>query len=170
MALVKPVLFQIAGYQNSGKTTLSLRLIKELTAAGLKVATIKHHGHGGRPEVAEAKDSDMHVKAGAAVSLVEGGGRMIIQAENGKWSLSEEIDMLSFFKPDVILIEGYKNELYPKAVILRDESDLELVEKLDNIQVVLCRNPELANMLKESDLPVLNIDDAVRLDIRVHLR
>ncbi|WP_249745201.1 molybdopterin-guanine dinucleotide biosynthesis protein B [Mesobacillus boroniphilus] len=161
MALVKPVLFQVAGYQNSGKTTLSLRLIKELTAAGLKVATVKHHGHGGRPEVVEAKDSDMHVKAGAAVSLVEGGGRMIIHAENGQWSLSEEIDMLSFFKPDVILIEGYKNEPYPKAVILRDESDLELVEKLHNIQVVLCRKPGLSNLLKDSALPVLNMDDGV---------
>ncbi|MBS8263055.1 molybdopterin-guanine dinucleotide biosynthesis protein B [Mesobacillus boroniphilus] len=159
--MVKPVLFQVAGYQNSGKTTLSLRLIKELTAAGLKVATVKHHGHGGRPEVVEAKDSDMHVKAGAAVSLVEGGGRMIIHAENGQWSLSEEIDMLSFFKPDVILIEGYKNEPYPKAVILRDESDLELVEKLHNIQVVLCRKPGLSNLLKDSALPVLNMDDGV---------
>lgn len=161
MALVKPVLFQVAGYQNSGKTTLSLRLIKELTASGLKVATVKHHGHGGMPEVVEAKDSEMHVKAGAAVSLVEGGGRMIIQAESGQWSLSEEIDMLSFFKPDVILIEGYKNEPYPKAVILRDESDLELVEKLHNIQVVLYRKSGLPNLLKDSALPVLNMDDGV---------
>ena len=161
MALVKPVLFQVAGYQNSGKTTLSLKLIEQLAAAGLKVATAKHHGHGGRPDVVESKDSGMHVKAGAAVSLVEGGGRMIIHAENEKWSLSEEIEMLSCFKPDVILIEGYKKEPYPKAVILRDESDLELVEKLHNIQVVLYRDPELANILNDSDLPVLNIDDGV---------
>lgn len=161
MALVKPVLFQIAGYQNSGKTTLSLKLITQLTAKGLKVATVKHHGHGGRPEVVEAKDSDKHVKAGAAVSLVEGAGRMVIHAENGQWSLSEEIDMLSFFKPDVILIEGYKNEPYPKVVILRDEKDLELVDKLHNIKVVLYRNSELANMLKDSSLPVLDIDDGI---------
>lgn len=161
MALVKPVLFQIAGYQNSGKTTLSLTLIKQLTSAGLKVATVKHHGHGGKPEVVEAKDSDKHMKAGAAVSLVEGGGRMIIQAENGPWSLSEEIDMLSFFKPDVILIEGYKNEPFPKAVILRDEKDLELVEKLQNIQVVLCRDPGLLDLLKDIAPPVLNMEDGV---------
>ncbi|WP_226675781.1 molybdopterin-guanine dinucleotide biosynthesis protein B [Mesobacillus jeotgali] len=161
MALVKPVLFQVAGYQNSGKTTLSLTLIQQLAAKGLKVATVKHHGHGGRPEIVEGKDSDKHVKAGAAVSLVEGGGRMIIHAENDKWSLSEEIDMLSFFKPDVILIEGYKNESYPKAVILRDESDLELVGKLQNIQVVLCRSAELIDMLKGSPLPVLEIDDGI---------
>jgi molybdopterin-guanine dinucleotide biosynthesis adapter protein len=161
LALVKPVLFQIAGYQNSGKTTLSLSLIKQLTAAGLKVATIKHHGHGGRPDVVEAKDSDKHVKAGAAVSLVEGEGRLVIHAENGNWSLSEEIDMLSCFNPDVILIEGYKQEPYPKAVILRDESDLELVENLSNIQVVLLRKQELAIMLKDSGHTVLNMIDGL---------
>ncbi|MBT2642673.1 molybdopterin-guanine dinucleotide biosynthesis protein B [Bacillus sp. ISL-41] len=159
--MVKPVLFQIAGYQNSGKTTLILTLIKQLTSAGLKVATVKHHGHGGKPEVVEAKDSGKHIKAGASISLVEGGGRMIIQAENGPWSLAEEIDMLSFFKPDVILIEGYKNEPFPKAVILRDEKDLELVEKLQNIQVILCRDTGLQDVLKDRAFPVLNMDDGV---------
>ncbi|WLR53866.1 molybdopterin-guanine dinucleotide biosynthesis protein MobB [Mesobacillus subterraneus] len=86
---------------------------------------------------------------------------MVIHAENGDWSLSEEIAMLSFFKPDVILIEGYKNESYPKAVILRDESDLEMVEKLKNIQVVLCRKAELVNMLKGSSIPVFEIEEGV---------
>ena len=161
MALVKPLLFQVAGYQNSGKTTLSLTLIQQLTAAGLKVATIKHHGHGGKPEVVESKDSDKHVKAGAAVSLVEGGGRLVIQADNGFWSLSEEIDMLSIFNPDVILIEGHKQEPYPKAVILRDENDIELVEKLENIQVILGRVPELVNLWKDSPVPVLGMEDGV---------
>lgn len=161
MALVKPLLFQVAGYQNSGKTTLSLTLIQQLTAAGLKVATIKHHGHGGRPEIVESKDSDKHVKAGAAVSLVEGGGRLVIQAESGSWSISEKIDMLSSFNPDVILIEGHKHEPYPKAVILRDENDIELVEKLENIQVVLCRDPGLVNRLKDTDFPVLVMEHGV---------
>ncbi|MGV2940784.1 molybdopterin-guanine dinucleotide biosynthesis protein B [Mesobacillus sp. LC4] len=158
MALVKPLLFQLAGYQNSGKTTLSLTLIQQMTAAGLKVATIKHHGHGGRPEVVESKDSGKHVMAGAAVSLVEGGGRLVIQAESGSWSLPEEIDLLSFFNPDVILIEGHKHESYPKAVILRDKNDIELLGKLENIQVVLCRDPELVNMLKDTAVPVLNME------------
>lgn len=89
---------------------------------------------------------------------------MIIQAENDQWSLSEKIDMLYCFKPEVILIEGHKKEPYPKAVILRDESDLELVEILPNIQVVLCRDPELAKMLKDSACPVFNMDDNAGVD------
>lgn len=96
--------------------------------------------------------------AGVAVSLVEGGGRLVIQAESGSWSLPEEIDLLSFFNPDVILIEGHKHESYPKAVILRDMNDIELLGKLENIQVVLCRDPELVNKLKDTAVPVLNME------------
>lgn len=44
-------ILQIVGYQNSGKTTLMEKLIQALTYEGMKVATIKHHGHGGYPEV-----------------------------------------------------------------------------------------------------------------------
>ena len=49
MALVTPFIFQIVGYQNSGKTTFLNKLISHLTAVGINTATIKHHGHGGKP-------------------------------------------------------------------------------------------------------------------------
>ncbi|WP_257391790.1 molybdopterin-guanine dinucleotide biosynthesis protein B [Mesobacillus jeotgali] len=159
MALVKPVLFQLAGYQNSGKTTLSLRLIQQLAQAGLRVATVKHHGHGGKPDIVETKDSGRHVHAGAAVSLVEGGGRMVLQAEKGQWSLAEEIEVLTCFKPDVILIEGYKTEPYPKAVILRDEADLELLDRLSNIQAIFYRDQKLAAQLKDCPLPNFHMEE-----------
>jgi len=159
VALVKPVIFQVAGYQDSGKTTLSLNLIEHLSVSGLKIATIKHHGHGGKPEVNETKDSGRHIAAGAAVSLVEGEGRILIQAEQKQWSLLEEIEMLSFFKPDVILVEGYKNEKYPKAVILRDEGDLELLDKLPDIKVIFYRDASLARHLKDLAIPSFDMTD-----------
>ena len=159
MALVKPVIFQVTGYQDSGKTTLSLKLIEHLAESGLKIATIKHHGHGGKPEVNETKDSGRHFAAGAAVSLVEGDGRILIQAEQKQWSLLEEIEMLSFFKPDVILVEGYKNEKYPKAVILRDEEDLELLDKLPDIKVIFYRDASLTKHLMDLPIPAFDTSD-----------
>lgn len=158
MALVKPFIFQISGYQNSGKTTLCLKLIEHLSACGLKIATIKHHGHGGKPEVLETKDSGRHILAGAAVTLVEGGGRILIQAEQKQWSLEEEVELLSFFKPDVILIEGYKNEKYPKAVILRDDGDLELLD-LPELKVVFYRDTRLAKNLLNLPIPAFDTID-----------
>lgn len=159
MALVKPVVFQVVGYQNSGKTTLSLKLIQHLAAVGIKVATIKHHGHGGKPDVKESKDSGRHIAAGAAVSVVEGEGRLLIQAEQEHWSLQDEIEMLNFFKPDVILIEGHKNEKYPKAVILRNEGDLELIVKLPNIRVVFYMDKGLAKQLNDLSIPAFELND-----------
>lgn len=153
------MLFQIVGYQNSGKTTLSLTLIKRLTAAGLKVATVKHHGHGGKPDIAKEKDSERHIGAGAVVSIVEGGGRLVVHAEKEQWSLAEEINVVSSFQADVILIEGYKREPYPKAVILRNEADIELVKDLANIQVVFYRDPIVVNLLKDCPCPVFQMED-----------
>ncbi|WP_376711888.1 molybdopterin-guanine dinucleotide biosynthesis protein B, partial [Bacillus paralicheniformis] len=62
---------QIVGYQISGKTTLVEKIVHALAEREKKVATIKHHGHGGFPEVAQ-NDSEKHRKAGAVVSSVEG--------------------------------------------------------------------------------------------------
>jgi molybdopterin-guanine dinucleotide biosynthesis adapter protein len=160
VAVVKPVLFQIAGYQNSGKTTLTLKLIERFSDLGLKVATIKHHGHGGKPDVIEKKDSVQHISAGAAVSLVEGGGRMIVQAEQKEWSLEEEIQLLTFFSPDVILIEGHKNEPYKKAVILRDEGDLGLLHSLNEVKVILYRDDAVANSLEGIPIPSYFLEEA----------
>lgn len=136
MALVKPFIFQVVGYQNSGKTTVVSQLIHMLKNKGLHVAAIKHHGHGGRPDIMESKDSSNHIVAGAAVSLVEGGGRLLLQAEQPSWSLAEEIELAIFFKPDVILIEGHKRESYPKLLLVKQKNDLELLKRLKQVEAV----------------------------------
>jgi molybdopterin-guanine dinucleotide biosynthesis adapter protein len=155
MAMVKPVLFQLVGYQNSGKTTSMYEVITRLSTQGYKVVTIKHHGHGGKPDMAENKDSGRHVKAGAFASLIEGEGRVLLQAEKANWNLAEQIQLASALSPDTILIEGHKHEGFPKAVLLRDETDLHLLEELTNIKVILSRQQELAYMLqKDLSYPV----------------
>lgn len=45
------MILQVVGHQNSGKTTLIEKCIKELTNHGIKVGTFKHHGHGGKPDI-----------------------------------------------------------------------------------------------------------------------
>lgn len=165
MALVKPVIFQIAGYQNSGKTTFISRLINALTKEDLLVATIKHHGHGGKPDLPENKDSSRHIAAGAMASLVEGNGHILLQAEAVKSALEDQIALMSFFQPDIILIEGHKKADYDKALIIRDRADLELFGELSNIKLLLSRDSNLTLQLKDqSDLPVFAMDDESGLD------
>ncbi|MCU4794408.1 molybdopterin-guanine dinucleotide biosynthesis protein B [Bacillus cereus] len=131
-----PSILQIVGYQNSGKTTLVEKVVYALAERKMKVATIKHHGHGGFPEVAQ-KDSERHRKAGAVVSSVEGAGLLSLSSLREKWSLQEIIRLYEFFEVDTILIEGYKKESYPKVVLLRSAEDVELLQKVENIVAVI---------------------------------
>ena len=53
------------GYQNSGKTTLVEKVIAELTRRGLRVGSLKHHGHHGFDIDVPAKDTWRHHQAGS---------------------------------------------------------------------------------------------------------
>lgn len=159
--MVKPFILQIVGYQNSGKTTLITKLIEACTSLGHKTVTIKHHGHGGKPDILEQKDSTRHLAAGAAASIAEGDGRLILQADRQAFTLDEQITVLSLFKPDVILIEGHKREKYPKLLILRDIEELSLLQQATNVLAVICWSKEVKECLTAMNIPCYAIDDAV---------
>lgn len=164
MALVKPVIYQIVGYQNSGKTTIILKLIEILKNEGIKSATIKHHGHGGRPEILSQKDSAKHINAGAVASLVEGEGRLCLQADETALTLEEQISFVDFFSPEIILIEGHKKKTYPKLLILRDENDLSLISEICNIKTVIVWKKELIKVVRRYlEVPVFHITDEIAL-------
>ncbi|ETI68645.1 molybdopterin-guanine dinucleotide biosynthesis protein B [Neobacillus vireti LMG 21834] len=158
--MVKPVVFQVVGYQNSGKTTVMIKLIQALKDLGLTTVTIKHHGHGGKPEVIEQKDSTRHLSAGASASVVEGDGRLILHAENIHSSLEDQIRLMEYFQPDVQLIEGYKFENYPKLLLVRDHKDLSLLARVDNIKVIMYWEETLREPLNEqTKIPCFPIHD-----------
>ncbi|KFM99848.1 molybdopterin-guanine dinucleotide biosynthesis protein B [Bacillus clarus] len=129
-------ILQVVGYQNSGKTTFVEKMVRVLTGEGMKVATIKHHGHGGIPEVPQ-KDSERHRKAGAVVSGVEGAGLLALSSLRDKWSVQEIVRLYEFFEVDMIVIEGYKKEKYPKVVLLRSMEDVALLHKVENVVAVI---------------------------------
>jgi len=159
--LVKPVIFQVVGYQNSGKTTLTSRLIEGLKINGLKTATIKHHGHGGKPAYLSGKDSAKHHASGALASMVEGEGRLILQANLNELDLEDYVELLNFFHPDVILIEGYKFRNYPKLLLLRDQEDLHLIEKVNNVRAAVYWKEEIKESILKanSNLHCYHISD-----------
>lgn len=130
--------FQIVGYQNSGKTTLLQKMILGGTSRGLRIGTIKHHGHGGKPDKSVSdKDSDKHRNSGAMITSVEGDGTLLIEATKQYWSVEEIVLAYESFSLDLILIEGYKKASYPKVVMIRNEEDLSLLEELENIHTII---------------------------------
>ncbi len=131
-------ILQVIGYQNSGKTTFVTEYIKEAVRYKLKVGTIKHHGHGGSlVQTDHGKDTQKHREAGAHVSFVEGNESFILSSNQIRLSLSQMISMYSMFELDIILIEGYKLEKYPKVALLRCKEDLSLLERVMNITCIV---------------------------------
>lgn len=127
----------IVGYKNSGKTTLMKHWIAYLKSLNYKVAAIKHHGHGARLAMPdESKDSMQYIHHGADVSLVSGGGhtQQIIQKES---SFKELIELAARTKPDVILVEGYKDEIGEKVVLVQEKEEWESLQDLEGIILVI---------------------------------
>lgn len=108
----------ITGGSGSGKTTLIVALLPLLRAAGLSVSTLKHAHHGfdiDRP----GKDSHGHREAGAREVLVATAERWALLHENAgaEPTLAE---LLARFAPvDLVLVEGYKREPFPKLEVHR---------------------------------------------------
>jgi molybdopterin-guanine dinucleotide biosynthesis adapter protein len=107
----------IVGYKQSGKTTLVERLVGEFTARGLAVATVKHAHHAFDIDH-KGRDSWRHRAAGAhEVAIVSDRMWAIIHPLHGEPEpgLHEVLDKMS--PSDLILIEGYKREGYPKIEV-----------------------------------------------------
>lgn len=132
-------MIQIAGYSNSGKTTLVEKLVMRLSKEKLRVGTIKHHGHGGDlATVDSGKDSQKHRQAGAVVSAAVSKGNLQLNvARDEQWEANELIALYSQFPLDVIIIEGFKVSPFPKVVIIKEQADLILLTKLKNIICVI---------------------------------
>jgi molybdopterin-guanine dinucleotide biosynthesis protein B len=106
----------IVGYKNSGKTTLTHALARELTGRGHQVAVIKHTSH----------HLDLAGKDTAILGESAGQVAIISPQEAGifwKKPLSLE-DIIPHLEADIILVEGFKAEkTFPKIVCLRGEID-----------------------------------------------
>lgn len=117
--LCKSPVIGVAGWKNSGKTTLVTRLVEELSRRGLKVATVKHAHHSFQIDHAEA-DSVHHRRAGAAQVAVVSRSRWALITETRGTPEPDLADMLSWLDPcDLVIVEGYKRTPIPKIEVRR---------------------------------------------------
>jgi|SRR5690625_452970 len=130
-------IIQVVGYKHSGKTTFIKKLISSvLKDLPLNVATLKHHGHGGEPQIVKGTDSYEHLQAGAFMSGVQGENRLQLKITGTKnANLEKIIAIYKHFPINLLIIEGYKRAPYPKIVLINDRDDEHLLQ-LENIIAV----------------------------------
>ena len=110
------------GYQNSGKTTLVEKVISRLSHRGLRVGSIKHHGHKGFDIDQPGKDSWRHAQAGSRhVGLVSPDQYAEYARTEGEVPVT---DLLAHYTDvDVVIVEGYKTAGLPSIVVARSGID-----------------------------------------------
>jgi molybdopterin-guanine dinucleotide biosynthesis protein B len=151
-----PKVFGIAGWKNSGKTGLAVRLVEEFTRRGYRISTIKHAHHDFDIDKVGA-DSYRHRQAGAhEVTIVSGTRYAIMHELRGAPEPSFE-EILSRLAPcDLILIEGYKREPIPKIEARRmDAANREPLAPSDPYIAAIAADHAIA----DTSLPVFDLDD-----------
>ena len=122
------------GRKNSGKTTLLEKLITNLADKGLRIATIKHHGHPDFDIDIPGRDSYRHRAAGAQSTTILSDVRFAQITElSTPRSCESVISQLSGY--DLVLVEGFKQASIAHIELFRAENprDIEAASILPDV-------------------------------------
>lgn len=149
----KTPILSIIGKSNSGKTTLIEKLIPVLAQRGWRVATIKHNMHGFEIDHA-GKDSWRHKKAGACVTVIASPRQVaVVEDTDRDYEISELRDRY-IRNADIILVEGYKKNPYPKIEVNRPSLRSERLSSAGENLLAIVSDEAI-----DADVPCLNIND-----------
>jgi molybdopterin-guanine dinucleotide biosynthesis protein B len=145
----------LAGWSGSGKTTLIKKLIPSLIARGSSVSTLKHAHHGfdlDRP----GKDSFFHRAAGATEVIISSAKRWAVLhelREEPEWDLPALVAKMS--PVDLVLVEGFKRDAFPKLEIHRAANGKPLIHPDDPHIVAIAADIALP----QAKIPVIDLND-----------
>jgi len=145
----------LAGWSGSGKTTLIKKLIPRLIARGTTVSTLKHAHHGFDLDQ-PGKDSFFHRAAGATEVIISSAKRWAILHElrdEPEWDLGHLVAKMS--PVDLVLVEGFKRDAFPKLEIHRAENGKPLIHPEDTHIVAIASDEPLPQV----SVPVVDLDD-----------
>jgi molybdopterin-guanine dinucleotide biosynthesis protein B len=145
----------LAGWSGSGKTTLVTKLIPRLLARGVKVSTLKHAHHGFDLDQ-PGQDSFMHRTAGATEVIISSAKRWAILhelREDPEWDLGALVAKMS--PVDLVLVEGFKRDAFPKLEIHRAENGKPLLQPEDPHIVAIAAD----TVLPQAKVPVVDLND-----------
>lgn len=158
--LNKPVLSIVATKSGTGKTTLIEKLIPILKNRGYKIGILKHDAH----------KFDIDKKGKDTYRFSEAGADNVIIASKDKLAMVKNLeeeksieDILKLFsEEDLIIVEGFKNNKYPKIEVHRAGVDTNLLCNNENFLIESFMAVASDEKL-DVNIPVININDAEQI-------
>jgi molybdopterin-guanine dinucleotide biosynthesis protein B len=149
----------VAGFKNSGKTTLVEKLVTTLTQRGYRISTVKHAHHSFDIDH-EGRDSFRHRRAGATEVAVVSNSRWAIIHESRGEAEPPLHDILAKLAPcDLVIVEGYKRDVHDKIEVRNLALDNPVLAGGDATIVAVAATGQIAG----SPVPVFDRDDVTAL-------
>ena len=137
----------IVGKKNTGKTSLTVKVIEELTRRGYNVSSIKHSHHSIEMDK-ENTDTWKHKQAGA--NLVVGVGSTTFFNARKEMDLNRILFLIKHMDEfDFVIIEGYKSYNYPKIITSPNVRDEYTIKEVDSFTIDDEGISELADLIEE---------------------
>jgi molybdopterin-guanine dinucleotide biosynthesis protein B len=158
-----PFVVGVAGWKNSGKTTLVERLVAALVARGYTVSTVKHSHHDVTFEK-DGTDSARHRDAGAREVAVVSPHRWAVMSERRNDIEPTLSDVLAHLgQADIVIVEGFKHEPIKKIEVRRNGQGQGAPLAAGDPTVFAIASDHEIRMARVPVLPLDDIDGLVRL-------
>lgn len=152
-------LLGFAAFSGTGKTSLLVKLIPELTARGLRLAVVKHAHHRFDIDV-PGKDSYRMREAGASQVVVASRRLLALMHTHTDRRtepvLAECLSRLELQHLDLVLVEGFKQEQFAKIELHRPELGKPLLCR-DDASIIAFATDQAA--VAPAELPVLDLNN-----------
>ncbi|XXN63272.1 molybdopterin-guanine dinucleotide biosynthesis protein MobB [Enterobacter ludwigii] len=147
-------LLAISAWSGTGKTTLLEQVIPLLKRQGIRSGLIKHTHHQMDIDT-PGKDSYLLRKAGADQVIVASNQRwaLMVDTPDKPLSLMQLASRMDSSTLDLVLVEGFKDELLPKIALWRRDVKGEIEDLLDGYVIAVATDEDL-----ELNLPMLDIN------------
>lgn len=137
----------IVGRKNTGKTSLTVKVIEELTKRGYNVASIKHSHHTMEMDK-ENTDTWKHKQSGSQV--VVGIGSTTFFNVRREMDLNRLLFLIKYMDDiDFVVIEGFKKYNYPKIITSSDVRDEYTIKEVDSFAIDQNGIEELADLIEQ---------------------
>ena len=164
----------IVGKKNTGKTSLTVKVIEELTKRGYNVASIKHSHHTMEMD-RENTDTWKHKNAGS--NVVVGIGSTTFFNVRKEMDLNRLLFLIKHMdNVDFVVIEGFKRYNYPKIATSPDVVDEYTIKQVDSFTIDYEGLTELVDLIEERSHDIVdtlfanncgyNDGEAIACDIR----